>query len=43
VFWVPYYFCLSNLAAALAVCSLARGARYEVWEPALTRAPEAAA
>jgi hypothetical protein len=35
---VPYYFCLSNLAAALAVCSLVRGTRYETWEPAATRA-----
>jgi cellulose synthase/poly-beta-1,6-N-acetylglucosamine synthase-like glycosyltransferase len=44
--WVAYYFCLSNVAAALAVCSLARGSRYEVWEPALARStprPEASA
>jgi cellulose synthase/poly-beta-1,6-N-acetylglucosamine synthase-like glycosyltransferase len=37
--WVAYYFVLSNLAAALAVCSLAHGSRYEVWEPSLARAP----
>jgi glycosyltransferase involved in cell wall biosynthesis len=45
--WVPYYFCLSNLAAALAVCSLVSGRRFERWEPAVTRArsmrPEGAA
>jgi cellulose synthase/poly-beta-1,6-N-acetylglucosamine synthase-like glycosyltransferase len=35
--WVPYYFCLSNLAATIAVCLLVRGRRFEVWEPALTR------
>jgi cellulose synthase/poly-beta-1,6-N-acetylglucosamine synthase-like glycosyltransferase len=35
--WVPYYFCLSMLAAALAVCSIVRGTRYETWEPALAR------
>jgi cellulose synthase/poly-beta-1,6-N-acetylglucosamine synthase-like glycosyltransferase len=38
VLWVAYFFCLSNLAAAMAVCSLARGSRYEMWEPALARA-----
>jgi cellulose synthase/poly-beta-1,6-N-acetylglucosamine synthase-like glycosyltransferase len=35
--WVPYYFCLSTLAAALAVCSILRRTRYETWEPALER------
>ena len=35
--WVPYYFCLSTLAAALAVGSIVRGTRYEVWEPELQR------
>ena len=35
--WVPYYFCLSTLAAAIAVCSIARRTRYETWEPALAR------
>jgi cellulose synthase/poly-beta-1,6-N-acetylglucosamine synthase-like glycosyltransferase len=36
--WIAYYFFLANLAAAVAVCSLARRQRYETWEPALTRA-----
>ena len=31
--WIPYYFCLSNLAAALAVLTLAGGTRFEMWEP----------
>ncbi len=35
--WVAYYFCLSNLAAMLAVCSLATRTRYEMWDPALAR------
>lgn len=35
--WVPYYFCLSTLAAAIAVCSILRRTRYEIWEPALQR------
>jgi cellulose synthase/poly-beta-1,6-N-acetylglucosamine synthase-like glycosyltransferase len=35
--WVAYYFCLSNLAAALAVCSILRRTRYERWEPLSTR------
>lgn len=35
--WVPYYFCLSTLAAAVAVCSILRRTRYEIWEPALQR------
>jgi cellulose synthase/poly-beta-1,6-N-acetylglucosamine synthase-like glycosyltransferase len=39
VLWVPYYFCLSNLAGVIAVCSIARSTRYETWEPALARAP----
>jgi cellulose synthase/poly-beta-1,6-N-acetylglucosamine synthase-like glycosyltransferase len=34
---VPYYFCLSTLAAAVAVCSILRRTRYETWEPALAR------
>ena len=37
VLWVPYYFCLSTLAAAIAVCSILRRTRYEIWEPALQR------
>ncbi len=37
-FWVAYYFCLSALAAALAVVSIARRVRYDTWEPVLTRA-----
>jgi cellulose synthase/poly-beta-1,6-N-acetylglucosamine synthase-like glycosyltransferase len=32
-FWIPYYFCLGNLAAALALLSLVRGVRYESWTP----------
>ncbi|MGH8976813.1 MAG: glycosyltransferase [Acidimicrobiia bacterium] len=39
--WIPYYFCLSNLAAALAVLSVLRGRRYELWEPALMRGSSA--
>jgi cellulose synthase/poly-beta-1,6-N-acetylglucosamine synthase-like glycosyltransferase len=39
VLWVPYYFCLSNLAGVMAVCSLVRRTRYETWEPALARPP----
>jgi hypothetical protein len=31
--YVPYFFCLANLAAALAVLSLVRGVRFERWEP----------
>lgn len=31
--YVPYFFCLANLAAALAVLSLLRGVRFERWEP----------
>jgi cellulose synthase/poly-beta-1,6-N-acetylglucosamine synthase-like glycosyltransferase len=32
--WIPYFFCLANLAAALAVLSLLGGVRFERWEPA---------
>ena len=32
--WIPYFFCLANLSAALAVLSLLRGTRFEIWEPA---------
>lgn len=39
--YVPYFFCLGNLAAALAVLSLLRGVRIEVWEPAADRRAEA--
>jgi cellulose synthase/poly-beta-1,6-N-acetylglucosamine synthase-like glycosyltransferase len=35
--WVPYFFCLANLAAALAVLSLAAGVRFELWEPVAVR------
>ena len=35
--WIPYYFCLSNLAAVLAVLTLAGGTRFEMWEPASDR------
>jgi cellulose synthase/poly-beta-1,6-N-acetylglucosamine synthase-like glycosyltransferase len=40
--WVAYYFCLSNLAAAIAVCTLLVR-RYERWEPAAVRPRDAAA
>jgi hypothetical protein len=30
---VAYYFCLVNLAAALAVLSLVGGVRFETWKP----------
>lgn len=32
--WIPYFFCLANIAAALAVLSLLWGTRFEIWEPA---------
>jgi cellulose synthase/poly-beta-1,6-N-acetylglucosamine synthase-like glycosyltransferase len=32
--YVPYFFCLANAASLLAVVSLARGVRFERWEPA---------
>ena len=35
--WVPYFFCLANLAAALAVVSLLAGVRFEIWEPVAVR------
>lgn len=35
--WVPYYFCLANGAAAVAVLSLLAGRRFTTWEPAATR------
>ena len=35
--WIPYFFCLANLAAALAVLSLLGGVRFERWEPVGTR------
>jgi cellulose synthase/poly-beta-1,6-N-acetylglucosamine synthase-like glycosyltransferase len=31
--WVPYFFCLANGAAALAVLSLVAGVRFERWDP----------
>jgi cellulose synthase/poly-beta-1,6-N-acetylglucosamine synthase-like glycosyltransferase len=31
--WIPYFFCLANGAAALAVISLLAGVRFERWEP----------
>jgi cellulose synthase/poly-beta-1,6-N-acetylglucosamine synthase-like glycosyltransferase len=31
--WVPYFFCLANGAAALAVLSLLAGVRFERWDP----------
>jgi cellulose synthase/poly-beta-1,6-N-acetylglucosamine synthase-like glycosyltransferase len=33
-FYVPYFFCLANTASLLAVVSIARGVRFERWEPA---------
>ncbi|MEA2402572.1 MAG: hypothetical protein QOK00_2975 [Thermoleophilaceae bacterium] len=35
--WIPYYFCLANGAAALAVVSLLAGVRFTTWEPVATR------
>jgi cellulose synthase/poly-beta-1,6-N-acetylglucosamine synthase-like glycosyltransferase len=35
--WVPYFFCLANGAAALAVISLLAGVRFELWEPVAVR------
>jgi cellulose synthase/poly-beta-1,6-N-acetylglucosamine synthase-like glycosyltransferase len=32
--WIPYYFCLVNLAAAAAVISVVGGVRFERWDPA---------
>jgi cellulose synthase/poly-beta-1,6-N-acetylglucosamine synthase-like glycosyltransferase len=32
--WVAYYFCLVNLAAAVAVVSVVGGVRFERWDPA---------
>jgi hypothetical protein len=41
--WIPYYFCLVNAAAAIAVLSLLGGLRFERWEPARqARTPVAA-
>jgi cellulose synthase/poly-beta-1,6-N-acetylglucosamine synthase-like glycosyltransferase len=37
VFWIPYFFCLGNVAAALAVLSLLLGVRFTTWEPAASR------
>jgi cellulose synthase/poly-beta-1,6-N-acetylglucosamine synthase-like glycosyltransferase len=31
--YVPYFFCLGNVAAGLAVLTLLRGVRFERWEP----------
>jgi cellulose synthase/poly-beta-1,6-N-acetylglucosamine synthase-like glycosyltransferase len=39
LFWVPYFFCLANLAAAFAMISLAAGMRYERWTPARSPTP----
>jgi cellulose synthase/poly-beta-1,6-N-acetylglucosamine synthase-like glycosyltransferase len=43
--WIPYFFCLANGAAALAVLSLLAGMRFERWEPVGMRggAPSGAA
>jgi hypothetical protein len=32
--WIPYYFCLVNAAAGIAVLSLLGGVRFEKWEVA---------
>jgi cellulose synthase/poly-beta-1,6-N-acetylglucosamine synthase-like glycosyltransferase len=41
--WIPYYFCLVNAAAAIAVLSLLGGVRFEKWDPARqARTPVAA-
>jgi cellulose synthase/poly-beta-1,6-N-acetylglucosamine synthase-like glycosyltransferase len=31
--WIPYFFCLANAAAAVAVLSLLAGVRFERWDP----------
>jgi len=31
--WIPYYFALANVAAGVAVLSLATGSRFEYWKP----------
>ncbi len=43
--WIPYFFCLANGAAALAVLSLLAGVRFERWDPVRMRggAPSGAA
>jgi cellulose synthase/poly-beta-1,6-N-acetylglucosamine synthase-like glycosyltransferase len=33
VLWLPYFFCLANLAAGAAMLSLAAGVRYRRWTP----------
>jgi cellulose synthase/poly-beta-1,6-N-acetylglucosamine synthase-like glycosyltransferase len=35
--FVPYFFCLANAAAALAVLSLVAGVRFTTWEPVAAR------
>jgi cellulose synthase/poly-beta-1,6-N-acetylglucosamine synthase-like glycosyltransferase len=35
--WIPYFFCLANAAAALAVLSMLAGVRFERWEPVAVR------
>ena len=35
--WIPYFFCLANGAAALAVLSLFVGVRFTTWEPVAAR------
>jgi cellulose synthase/poly-beta-1,6-N-acetylglucosamine synthase-like glycosyltransferase len=35
--WIPYYFCLANAAAGLAVLSLFARVRFATWEPAAAR------
>ncbi len=35
--WIPYFFCLANVAAAIAVLSLLAGVRFERWEPVAAR------
>jgi cellulose synthase/poly-beta-1,6-N-acetylglucosamine synthase-like glycosyltransferase len=35
--WIPFFFCLANGAAALAVLSLLAGVRFERWQPVAMR------
>ncbi len=39
--YVPYFFCLANVAAGLAILGIVRRVRFERWEPARTVMPSA--
>jgi cellulose synthase/poly-beta-1,6-N-acetylglucosamine synthase-like glycosyltransferase len=39
VFFVPYFFCLANVSAAIAVFSVLAGVRFERWEPSRSAGP----